>query len=183
MISSEGTSPINVKIDEFFIKCQTAEKQVKRLIAVFHYFRAHLPILIERLIPSYKLLKYDNNCDLTVQHKNSMSESIKMLNNTCKKTLRLPKSDLQYNVNGHKLHLWGLRPYGRGLCVKPWGTRIEATCSCGFCLEDFPYNANKIIDLRKVVSRSSFCSGQFCVHLMGDWKSIFVIMLLMTKFE
>ena len=43
-------------------------------------------------------MKYDNNCDLTVEHKKSMSESIKMLNNTSKKTLRLPKSDLQYII-------------------------------------------------------------------------------------
>ena len=99
-ISSEGTMPNKSKVDKFLstIKMPKNVKQTKRLIGFFQYFRHYMPKLADKLLPFYQLTKNDTPFEITNEHHTCLKDLTKMLENSCKITLRLPKPDLQYVI-------------------------------------------------------------------------------------
>ena len=99
-ISSEGTMPNKSKVDKFLstIKMPKNVKQTKRLIGFFQYFRHYMPELADKLLPFYQLTKNDTPFEITNEHHTCLKDLTKMLENSCKSTLRLPKPDLIYVI-------------------------------------------------------------------------------------
>ena len=99
-ISSEGTMLNKTKVDKFLsaIKMPKIVKETKRLIGCFQYFRHYLPKLADKFLPFYHLTKNDTPYEITDEHHTYLKDLTKMLENSCKITLRLPKPDLQYVI-------------------------------------------------------------------------------------
>ena len=98
-ISSEGTMPNKSKVDKFLstIKMPKHVKQTKRLIGFFQYFQHYMPKLADKLLPFYcqKMIRL---FEITNEHHTCLKDLTKMLENSCKITLRLPKPDFQYVI-------------------------------------------------------------------------------------
>ena len=92
--------PNKSKVDKFLstIKMPKNVKQTKRLIGFFQYFRHYMPKLADKLLPFYQLSKNDTPFKITNEHHTCLKDLTKMLENSCKITLRLPKPDVQYVI-------------------------------------------------------------------------------------
>ena len=73
-------------------------KQVKRLIGFLQFFRNFIPNLGEKLIPFYQLLKKQTEVQINEEHKQKLEILKKDLRKAKQRTLRLPRSGLQYFI-------------------------------------------------------------------------------------
>ena len=90
-ITSQGISPCIPKVDKFLskLKMPQTQKQVKRLIGFFQFYRQYLPNLSETLLPFYKLLRHNSEFVITEEHKTALKILIDSLTGACDMSLNV----------------------------------------------------------------------------------------------
>ena len=92
-----GKSITTKRIGKFLnnLKLPTSVKSLQRYIGFVQFYRQNIPMLVEKLVPLYKLLQKDVKFALTQVHKDAIFDINQNLARAAKLSLRLPLPDKQ----------------------------------------------------------------------------------------